>query len=342
MKPAAKGLFVVIEGRVRVVRETVGRGPVVHEEGPGGTLGEVPPAVDLSRASDRVQRHFVHVGQMLPEGLEVDPGPVGGAVGIKDSDHLGHRRVRIWPASAAQGRNQQHGGTSPPLVPLEPRIHSLRLDGRKGAYPRRSLGGHETRDRRDHQEVGWCQEFEQRGGGIDADPKTERVETVALPTRGAVVRHMVNDPGAKQIWLALSRTGLDGTLDDRECPVLERCGPVPYPCNGKRGSMASQKEMDFTYSLIDRMFRLSIGEFADYSGAMYDGDFSLTLEEAQHRKHEYIARHLGIGPGTRMLDLSCGWGPLLTHVKSLGRRGSLACRWSRAVSRNSTRKRPST
>jgi CRP/FNR family transcriptional regulator len=38
----AKGLFVVIEGRVRVVRETAGRGQVVHEEGPGGTLGEVP------------------------------------------------------------------------------------------------------------------------------------------------------------------------------------------------------------------------------------------------------------------------------------------------------------
>jgi cyclopropane-fatty-acyl-phospholipid synthase len=85
--------------------------------------------------------------------------------------------------------------------------------------------------------------------------------------------------------------------------------------------MASQKEMDFTYSLIDRMFRLSIGEFADYSGAKYDGDFSLSLEEAQHRKHQYIAQNLGIGPGTRMLDLSCGWGPLLTHVRGLGAEG---------------------
>ncbi len=85
--------------------------------------------------------------------------------------------------------------------------------------------------------------------------------------------------------------------------------------------MASQKEMDFTYSLIDKMFRLSIGEFADYSGAMYDGDFSLSLEEAQHRKHEYITRNLGIGPGTRMLDLSCGWGPLLTHVRDIGATG---------------------
>lgn len=38
----AKGLFLVLEGRVRVVRDTVGRSQVVHLEGAGGTLGEVP------------------------------------------------------------------------------------------------------------------------------------------------------------------------------------------------------------------------------------------------------------------------------------------------------------
>ena len=37
-----KGMFVVLEGEVRVVRETVGRGQVVHSEGQGGTLGEIP------------------------------------------------------------------------------------------------------------------------------------------------------------------------------------------------------------------------------------------------------------------------------------------------------------
>ncbi len=35
-------LALVIEGRVRVVRESKGRKHVVHTEGPGGTLGEVP------------------------------------------------------------------------------------------------------------------------------------------------------------------------------------------------------------------------------------------------------------------------------------------------------------
>ena len=48
--------------------------------------------------------------------------------------------------------------------------------------------------------------------------------------------------------------------------------------------MAERADLEFTYSLIDRIFRLSLGELADFSGAKYDGDFSLSLEEAQRRK----------------------------------------------------------
>jgi len=39
---SALGLFVILSGRVRVVRSTRRRAQVVHEEGPGGTLGEIP------------------------------------------------------------------------------------------------------------------------------------------------------------------------------------------------------------------------------------------------------------------------------------------------------------
>ena len=38
----ARGLFVVTAGRVRVTRRRAGRGQIVHVEGPGGTLGEIP------------------------------------------------------------------------------------------------------------------------------------------------------------------------------------------------------------------------------------------------------------------------------------------------------------
>ena len=80
--------------------------------------------------------------------------------------------------------------------------------------------------------------------------------------------------------------------------------------------MAEREDLEFTYSLIDRVFRLSLGELADFSGAKYDGDFSLSLEEAQRRKHVFVAEQIGIGPGRRVLDLGCGWGPLLDYVRS--------------------------
>jgi cyclopropane-fatty-acyl-phospholipid synthase len=82
--------------------------------------------------------------------------------------------------------------------------------------------------------------------------------------------------------------------------------------------MADRSDLEFTYSLIDGIFRLSLGELADFSGAKYDGDFSLSLEEAQRRKHEYVAEQIGIGPGRRVLDLGCGWGPLLNFIRERG------------------------
>jgi cyclopropane-fatty-acyl-phospholipid synthase len=85
--------------------------------------------------------------------------------------------------------------------------------------------------------------------------------------------------------------------------------------------MADRDDLEFTYSLIDRIFRLSLGELADFSGAKYDGDFSLSLEEAQRRKHDYVAEQIGIGPGRRVLDLGCGWGPLLSFIRSRGGTG---------------------
>jgi cyclopropane-fatty-acyl-phospholipid synthase len=85
--------------------------------------------------------------------------------------------------------------------------------------------------------------------------------------------------------------------------------------------MADRDDLEFTYSLIDRVFRLSLGELADFSGAKYDGDFSLSLEQAQRNKHEYVAEQIGIGPGRRVLDLGCGWGPLLDFVRSRGGTG---------------------
>jgi cyclopropane-fatty-acyl-phospholipid synthase len=77
--------------------------------------------------------------------------------------------------------------------------------------------------------------------------------------------------------------------------------------------MADKKDLDFTYTTIDNIFRLSIGETADFSGAKYDGDFSMSLEEAQKAKHKFIADSLHIKEGSKVLDMACGWGPFITY-----------------------------
>ena len=78
--------------------------------------------------------------------------------------------------------------------------------------------------------------------------------------------------------------------------------------------MAEQKDLDFTYTTIDEIFRLSMGETGDYSGAKYDGDFSMTLEDAQKEKHKFIADSLNISKGSKVLDMACGWAPFMRYI----------------------------
>jgi len=79
--------------------------------------------------------------------------------------------------------------------------------------------------------------------------------------------------------------------------------------------MANQEDLNITYSTIDKVFRLSMGEMADFSCAKYDGDYSMSLEQAQRAKHKFIAESLNIKKGSRVIDLGCGWGPFLKYIK---------------------------
>lgn len=76
-----------------------------------------------------------------------------------------------------------------------------------------------------------------------------------------------------------------------------------------------KKEMDFTYTNLDKFIRLSLGENAHFSNAMYNGDYTLSLDEAQLRKYRFVTEQLGIRKGSRVLDLGCGWGGWLKYLK---------------------------
>lgn len=82
--------------------------------------------------------------------------------------------------------------------------------------------------------------------------------------------------------------------------------------------MASLSEIEQTYDYMDEFFRATLGPHADITGARYEGYFSLTLEQAQAAKHDYIFSSLGLARGQRMLDVGSGWGPLLDAARQRG------------------------
>jgi cyclopropane-fatty-acyl-phospholipid synthase len=79
--------------------------------------------------------------------------------------------------------------------------------------------------------------------------------------------------------------------------------------------MANQQEIEEVYDFMDEIFRVSFGEHADLTCAMFDGDFSKTLAQAQRDKHEYILEGIGFKPGMRVLDIGSGFGPMLKAVQ---------------------------
>lgn len=86
--------------------------------------------------------------------------------------------------------------------------------------------------------------------------------------------------------------------------------------------MASRQEIEATYDWLDRFQELRLGKFADITAAFFDGDFSKTLDQAQKDKHAWVLEGIGAsGSGKRVLDIGCGWGPMLKALADAGGAG---------------------
>jgi cyclopropane-fatty-acyl-phospholipid synthase len=82
--------------------------------------------------------------------------------------------------------------------------------------------------------------------------------------------------------------------------------------------MAVQKDLDELYTVLDKIFRYSLGDKGAYSCARFDGDYSMTIEEAQIKKHQFIVDWCNIKAGTKVLDMGCGWGAFIDYLNKMG------------------------
>ena len=71
--------------------------------------------------------------------------------------------------------------------------------------------------------------------------------------------------------------------------------------------MSTQPDIEVSYDVGNEFFALWLDEQRNYSCALWQGEDD-DLESAQRRKLAYLSELARTGPGTRVLDIGCGWG----------------------------------
>jgi len=77
--------------------------------------------------------------------------------------------------------------------------------------------------------------------------------------------------------------------------------------NSRRGS---RRNIQAHYDLGNAFYRLWLDPSMSYSGALFEDGKTHALEQAQHAKVLRALREAGVGPGSRVLEIGCGWGGL--------------------------------
>ena len=75
----------------------------------------------------------------------------------------------------------------------------------------------------------------------------------------------------------------------------------------------SRDNVHHHYDLGNDFYRLWLDEDLVYTCAYYADD-AMSLEEAQHAKHDLVCRKLRLQPGDSVVEAGCGWGALALHM----------------------------
>jgi len=70
------------------------------------------------------------------------------------------------------------------------------------------------------------------------------------------------------------------------------------------------------YDVSNRFYEMVLGPSMTYSCAVFASPED-SLEQAQTRKVDLVARKLNLAPGDRLLDIGCGWGTMAIHAAQI-------------------------
>ena len=114
------------------------------------------------------------------------------------------------------------------------------------------------------------------------------------------------------------RDALSAVAAARRLGLLRRPNPKAPSAEIRLSGRSHSVERDGAaithhYDVSNGFYRRMLGSTMVYSCALF-GSETESLDAAQRRKLDLICKKLELKPGTRLLDIGCGWGSLLLHA----------------------------
>jgi len=177
--------------------------------------------------------------------------------------------------------------------------------------------------------------------GTDVGPK-DAATTVTVRSHDALIR-MATAPGELGIARAYVAGDIDIDGDIYDVLELRRLMPevkltpgqvwalvrlhgfrnirrIPPPPEEHRRSRSRRHTrgrdsdaISHHYDVSNEFYERVLGPSLTYSCAVFN-DATDSLEQAQENKYELICQKLGLRPGSRLLDIGCGWGGMVLHA----------------------------
>ena len=137
-------------------------------------------------------------------------------------------------------------------------------------------------------------------GDIEVDGNLDAIFGLTMPP----VRQLINPNNVRSL---VSAVGV-GVLKPLAPPAIEA------KQQGRMHSRSRDRQaISHHYDVSNKFYEMVLGPSMTYSCAVF-GTPHDTLETAQRRKVDLVARKLQLEPGMRLLDVGCGWGTMAMHA----------------------------